>query len=104
MSTQESLCDCQLENWLLHAQLSVPCSLLHQERRQHDRACKKLHWRLRKWRVSEEALLVEERTQRAKVEVELSVLRDEMQRLQVERKSWVDDEVVVGEVGDGHVQ
>ena len=87
MSTQESLWDCQVENWLLHAQLSVPCSLLHQERRRHDRACKMLHSHLRNWRVSGEAPLVEERRQRAKVEAELSVLRDEMQRLQVERES-----------------
>ena len=87
MSTQESLWDCQGENWLLHAQLSVPCSLLQQERRRHDRAGKKLHSRLRNWRVSGEALLVEEQTQRAKVEAELSVLRVEMQRLQVERES-----------------
>ena len=87
MSTQESLWDCQVENWLLHAQLSIPCSLLHQERRQHDRAWKKLHSRLRNWRVSGEALLVEERAQRVKVEAELFVLWDEMQRLQVERES-----------------
>ena len=87
MSTQESLWDCQVENWLLHAQPSVLCSLLHQERRRHDRVCKKLHSRLRNWRVSGEALWVEERTQRAMVEAELCALRDEMQRLQVERES-----------------
>ena len=87
MTTQESLWNCQVENWLLHAQLSVPCSLLHQKRRPHNRACKKLHSRLRNWRVSGEALLVEKQTQHAKVEAELSVLRDEMQRLQVERES-----------------